>query len=197
MKNKDNNLFKEDRYENIIVGIIQRFFPFWPLFIITFLISLIIAWSYLKFQTPIYEANAQILLKDSKNNSVQTEVFEEIISNESQKSIENEIEIIKSAKTINNVIDILHLYAPIYAEGKFRDLLTFPSNPITITAEETDKIKDKGAKINFYYKKSKKLIYLNGKPYPLNKFMVTEWGKLKFQISDTARDILESKNFYF
>jgi uncharacterized protein involved in exopolysaccharide biosynthesis len=104
----------------------------------------------LKLQTPVFEATAQILLKNQQTSKVETKVLDELINLDENTSVENEIELIKSSKVINQVVKELNLYIPIYFKGKFRDVLSYNNSPIIISSNEPELLKECNEKIEFY-----------------------------------------------
>ena len=92
MIKEQNNPFEVKKTGNILNNLIYRFLPFWPFFIFSFIISVIGAWFFLKLQTPVYEASAQILLKNEQSSKVETKVLSELVNLEENSTVENEIE---------------------------------------------------------------------------------------------------------
>jgi len=43
-----------------------RYIVYWPMFVLTVVVALAGAWTYLHYATPLYQANARILIKDEK-----------------------------------------------------------------------------------------------------------------------------------
>src|SRR5919107_27539 len=113
MNNYPNHFQKEN---NLILVLLSKFFPYWPLFIILLLISLITATLYIKRSTPYYEAAASILFKDEKKGSDESKITESLNYLSSKKIVENEIEVLHSKSLMNEVVKNLHLYAPVYEE---------------------------------------------------------------------------------
>lgn len=192
-----NNPFEGKKTGNILNNIIYRFVPFWPLFILSLIISIVFAWLFLKLQTPAFEATAQILLKNQQASKVETKVLDELVNMDENTSVENEIELIKSSKVINEVVKELNLYIPIYFEGKFRDVLSYNNSPITITSPEPNLLKEYTEEIGFFYKKNENYIIVNEEKYLLDTIVNTPYGKLIFHINNKNQDLAQSSNFYF
>lgn len=192
-----NNPFEGKKTGNILNNIIYRFVPFWPLYILSLIVFIVCAWLFLKLQTPVFEATAQILLKNQQSSQVETKILDELVNLEQNTSIENEIELIKSSKVINEVVKELNLYIPIYFEGKFRDVLSYNNSPITITSPETDLLKEHREEIGFYYKKNNNYLIVNENKYLLDTIVNTPYGKLIFHVNDKTQDLAKSSKFYF
>lgn len=197
MIKEQNNPFEGKKTGNILNNILYRFIPFWPLFVLSFIISVIGAWLFLKLQTPVYEATAQILLKNQQSSKVETKVLSELVNLEDNATVENEIELIKSSKVINEVVYGLNLNIPIYFKGKFRDVLSYSNSPIIISSNYPELLKECADKIEFYYIKNTNYVILNGSKYELDKLVNTPYGKLIFHIINKNIGIDKKSHFYF
>ncbi len=197
MLKEQSNPFEGKKSGNILYNIIFRFVPFWPLFITSLFVSIICAWFYLKLQTPVFEATAQILLKNQQSSKVETKVLDELINLDENSSVENEIELIKSSKVINQVVKELNLYIPIYFKGKFRDVLSYNNSPIIISSNEPELLKECNEKIEFYYNKNTDYLLVNDKKYLLDTLVNTPFGKLIFHVNNKNEDLAKSSKFYF
>jgi tyrosine-protein kinase Etk/Wzc len=197
MIKEQNNPFEGKKTGNILNNLIYRFLPFWPFFIISLIISIVGAWLFLKLQTPVYEATAQILLKNEQSSKVETKVLSELVNLEENTKVENEIELIKSSKVINEVVNELNLNIPIYFKGKFRDVLSYGNSPVIISSNYPELLKECSDKIEFFYIKNTNFIVVNGIKYTLDNLVNTPYGKLKFHIINKNIDIDKKSNFYF
>ncbi|MFZ4796151.1 MAG: GumC family protein [Bacteroidia bacterium] len=197
MIRQQNKPFEEKKTGNILINIIYRFVPFWPLFIISFIVSIICGWLFLKFQTPVFEATAQILLKNQQSSKVEAKVLDELVNLEDNTSVENEIELIKSSKVINKVVNELNLNIPIYFKGKFRDILSYNNSPVTISSSEPELLKECTEKIEFYYNKNTNCLVVNEKKYELDTLVNTPYGKLIFHINNKQENLDKKSLFYF
>lgn len=197
MIKEQNNPFEGKKTGNILNNVLYRFIPFWPLFVLSFIISVIGAWLFLKLQTPVYEATAQILLKNQQSSKVETKVLSELVNLEDNATVENEIELIKSSKVINEVVYGLNLNIPIYFKGKFRDVLSYGNSPIIISSNYPELLKECSDKIEFYYIKNTNFIVVNGIKYSIDKLVNTPYGKLIFHVINKNIGIDKNSHFYF
>ena len=69
----EEQFFKDKPETNIFILVLQKYLPFWPLFLIFTAISLSVTWLYLRSQTRIYQASAKVL-------AIAGKVFDEILS---------------------------------------------------------------------------------------------------------------------
>jgi tyrosine-protein kinase Etk/Wzc len=167
---------KED---SIIIQLWNKFFPYWPLFLILTVISIAGAWTYLKYTTPLYQASASILIKDERKGSDEAKLTESLDYLSSKKIVENEIEVLRSKSLLKKVVKKLHLYASIYEEGKFRPELVYATAPFKIEYQSVDTVTI-AKKVYFNYDEANKQVIINGKQYPVNDWVSTEMGVIRF-----------------
>ena len=103
----------EEVEENLIQQLVSKYLPYWPLFLLALLVGTGIAFTYLRYTIPIYEANATIIIKDEKKGNEDSKMMESLDLISSKKIVENEIEIIQSRTLMINVVKAL-FYMPRY-----------------------------------------------------------------------------------
>ena len=115
----------EQPEENLIQQLITKYLPYWPVFLLTMIVAISLAYTYIHFTTPIYEANATLIIKDEKKGNEDSKLMESLDQISSKKTVENEVEVIQSRKLMYDVVKNLGLYAPIYEQGKFKALSAY------------------------------------------------------------------------
>src|SRR5687767_5672286 len=100
--NYNNEIDKTEK--NLIIVVLSKFLPYWPLFGILLLICLTGAWAYIRNSTPFYEASASILFKDEKKGSDDSKISESLNYLSSKKIVENEIEVLQSKSLMKEVV---------------------------------------------------------------------------------------------
>ncbi len=100
---------------------IKPYFKYWVWFIIMPVITLFLAYVYLKFTTPVFNIKSTVLIKDAKSTpSVGGDfsVLQDLsgLKGMGTNSIENEIEIFRSKKLIQDVVNTLNLQTTIFAK---------------------------------------------------------------------------------
>ena len=168
---------KQDNKSNSVNLIVFKYLPYWPLFAICFGVCMSFAFLYLKSATPIYESQARILIQDEKKGSDESKTVESLDQISQNKIIENESEIIQSRTLINQVVNNLGLYTSVYQKQRLRDVSAYAGSPVKILAKDPDNIKPTKA-IPFKYSNQKVIISNNN--YPLNQWVNTNYGVLKF-----------------
>ncbi|MGN6617835.1 MAG: GumC family protein [Ilyomonas sp.] len=180
---------------SIFNAIIFRYFPYWPLFALCIFISCIIAWNYLRFITPVYEAVATVLIKDAGGQSSDSKMMQALNLSPFDKNVENEIEIIQSRTLMKEVINKLHLYAQTFEEGDVQSVSAYTISPVIVLAENPDNLKEQN-KIYFTYDPQKETVSINNASYDLNKWVKTSYGNLMFQKNPEQKTTSE-KPLYF
>ncbi len=172
---------KEEKEVNMAQQMMARFLPYWPLYVLLSILSLAGAYVYLRYVTPMYEATATLIIKDeSRGGSDDSRLLESLNLITSKKSIENEIEVLQSRSLMEKVVKALYLYAPISQDGKIKSGDAYILSPIMIEAQNPDSIQPV-EKVNFSYDKNNQTVILNNiDKYPINQFVSTPYGVLKF-----------------
>lgn len=178
----DKNIVAEEKETNMGQQLISKYLPYWPLLILFMLIAFACAYVYLHFATPIYQASATIIIKDERRGAggEDSKLLESLDIIASKKTIENEIEVLQSRALMEKVVNVLHLYAPISKEGKLKSGDAYVLSPIVIEALYPDSIQGV-QKVYFSYDKNNQEVIINKTDkYPINKFVSTPYGTLKF-----------------
>ena len=107
----------------------------WKWFVFSILLCLGIAYTYLRYTTPVYQAAAKMLVKDenggrSSRRSLMSAENLGMMSN--SQGIDNEMEIIASRSIALEAVKQLKLYTSYYHEGRVVDRLYYKNQPLTI-----------------------------------------------------------------
>lgn len=167
--------------ESLVTQIFSKYLAYWPLFILAFAMAIGAAYLYLRYTIPLYQATATLIIKDEKKGNEDSKVMEQLNMMSTKKIIENEVEVLKSRTLMDDVVKKLHLYAPVYRDGKIKPIPSYTTNPVTIEAANPDDLKPVG-KVYVRLDNSKNDIYLNNKlTGKLNEWLNTPYGRLKFE----------------
>ncbi|WP_431216553.1 Wzz/FepE/Etk N-terminal domain-containing protein [Puia sp. P3] len=190
----------EDKDSNLITGLLFKYLPYWPLFLILLILFGAGAWLYLRYATPIYEASATILVKDEKKGVDDANLMEQLDLFGSKKLVENEIEVIRSRMLMHEVVENFSLYAPVMAEAPFKDRSAYLSSPITIEALHPDSIAEvKGdPRVFFAFDSSTKEVIIKGQRYPLNQWVPVDGNTtLRFTANTNYSKPEEKEKLYY
>ncbi len=107
----------------------------WYWFAISPLLSLLLAWAFLRYQTPHYTIKASLLVRDDSRGSDFNEsaLLEELGLPNATSSVENEIEILRSRTLLSQVVADLHLTTQYFASGHLKTTELYEKTPYKIT----------------------------------------------------------------
>lgn len=131
-------------------AILFEYLMYWPWFVACLILCLIGAWGYLRYQTPVYNVNATVLIKQddkgkgSANSPLAT--MQDLGMLSMASNFDNEMEILRSRTLIKKVVNTLGLnirYAAPRSFGYARPLYK-QDTPIKVwmTPEEAEKLSD-------------------------------------------------------
>jgi capsular exopolysaccharide synthesis family protein len=194
------NMRQDDKYVEVeekespgmIQQIVSKYLPYWPLLIVFGFLSLAGAYAYLRYATPIYEATATLIIKDDNKKAQDSKIMQDMSAIAAQKDIDNEIDVLKSRALMEGVVKKLCLYAPMSRKGNIKANDAYLLSPITIEAQNPDSI-EQVEEVDFNYDKNTQTVLINGKDkYPINQFVTTPYGVLKFAPNKYYKPFLES-----
>ena len=165
--NQLNNPNIEEQKESInLRALFTKYLIYWPWFIASVIICLGCAFLYLRFQTPVYNTTAAVLIKETDPRSkamTQTNgavaALQDISGFSMTSNFDNEVEILKSRTLIKKVVSELGLYIQHSKNQTFGyDLPLYRNTPVKvyITPEEAEKLQG-GAKLKMTYTPEGKL----------------------------------------
>ena len=98
MNNNTDPFFFQQEEENDfnLKELLYKYLAYWKWFALSFIIALAAAFIYLKYQTPVYNIQSSILIKDDKKGLGQDDMLKQLDIFSSNKVVDNEIEILKS-----------------------------------------------------------------------------------------------------
>ncbi len=191
---RDTAILKD---ESLFVQMLNKYSTYWPWFIISLFICSGLAYLYVRYVPPKYEATASLIIKDEKKGYDDSKLMESLNMISTKKIIENEIEILQSRTVADNVVKRMHLYAPVFQDGKVNAVSAYLSSPISVLVFEPEKIK-KTDKIPLNYNSEREIVSINGKfEGALNQWIKTPYGVLKFISNPKFTDNGSGKPFYF
>ncbi|HTE25975.1 GumC family protein [Flavitalea sp.] len=180
---------------NIISQFFNRYIPYWPIFLILLVISLTGTWLYTRLTAPLYESVATLLIKDEKKGIDDSRMIESLNLITTKKIVENEIEVLTSRSLMNEVVTDLKLYAPVYSVNNWGKVSAYSFSPIQIEAKYP-KLLPEVAKIRIKYNSMKSEAMIDNRSFPLNEWVQTSYGILKF-IQTKTNQAWEEKPLYF
>ncbi|MDF2432578.1 MAG: tyrosine-protein kinase Etk/Wzc [Mucilaginibacter sp.] len=186
---------KEESNSSSMQSYLFKLMPYWPMFLLLIIAGVVGAWFYLQYTTPLYETTARVLIRDEKKGAEDSKAFAALDIISPKKTIDNEIEVFQSLDLMENVVSDLSLYAPVYQEKKFKDVIAYDSSPIVVSTNDLKTLKF-GKKIYFTVHDSN--VTINNSRYRLNKLVSTPYGNLIFRRNRHQTAVASAgDSFYF
>ena len=115
---------------------LQRYLRWWPLFIVSVLITLFIAWVYLRYATPQYLTSSSLYVKiqsAKKGELMGVKDFQNMAlpSGLMTNAVDNELSILKSKPLLYNVVKEIGLDVKVISRGKFKDVELYEKSPFS------------------------------------------------------------------
>jgi cell division protein FtsL len=135
MINEPNDPYtlKLEKNEANLKEMVVKYSRHWKWFLFSFILALVLAFFYLKIQTPQYKISGSILIKDEKKGlGQQDDLMQQLNLFSSDKVVDNEIEILKSFILMEKVVTSLNLNVRYYVEDIFRDNELYSNSPIAL-----------------------------------------------------------------
>lgn len=174
---------------------LNKYSSLWPLFVGFMIVTLTAAWVYLHYKVPIYQSTATILIKEDKNSN-DSWSMSGLGFNTSNKIIDNEIVVLTSRTVMKEVVKKLALYAPVYQEENLKAVPAYALSPIKVEVRNPDSLQP-CEKVYFEYDSSKRHVIVDMQWYPLNNWITTKWGVLRFTPSGRYRPSLKKQQLFF
>jgi tyrosine-protein kinase Etk/Wzc len=195
MQQKQHKPAVKKEEEESIVQVMANYLPYWPLFLVFLVVAMAGAYIYLRYAVPQYEATATIIIKDEKKGSDDSKLMESLDQINTKKIIENEVEVLQSTSLVNTVVKKLHLYAPLFQEGK--SISAYQSSPLIVEVQNPDHFKW-AERIDLEYDAQKGAVLLDKNfSGPINQWLNTPYGTLKFIPNNIYLPDAENKPFFF
>src|ERR1035437_4159049 len=191
----DEQFFKEQTERNVLLQILERYLPFWPLFIITTALSLAVTFVYLRSQVPIYVASAKVLLKDPNKGSGDSKILDALNIFGDKKIVENDIVVLRSTNLMQEVVRELNLYASVYNEGKVRvEELYKENSPVYFLTSQTENINP--SKKYFTINWNRNLVTIDNQTVHFNDSVLLNNTVYLIEANPTYNKTLKGKNYY-
>ena len=157
-----NNTTPENPEESSfnLYEIIFKYLVYWPWFVASVIICLVLAFVYLRYQAPVYNVTASVLIKeqDARSRAMSAnggalEALQSMGGFSMTNNFDNEVEILKSRTLIKKVVTHLGLYISTGEERFFGYAQPlYQTSPIGVymSPEEADKL-EAGMKLHLTY----------------------------------------------
>ncbi len=191
----DSNNIKQVKESFDLKKYVGIYLKQWKWFLLSCFIFLALAFIYLRYATPEYNAYAKIMLMVDKASNPAEEILKDLsaVSSSDTEQIDDEIQILKSRKLMRQVVRDLNLNTQIFVKGRIHDEQIFPNNKahVKINFIESDSIIERSrfnfnvlitsdTTFDFIYKPSpsaqevsKKMFFGKNVPTPIGDIVIT------------------------
>jgi capsular exopolysaccharide synthesis family protein len=177
-KNPTNNIPVEENESFDLYGVISKYLQNWYWFVLSIIIFLSIGFVYVIFQTPLYQIEGKLLIKENvkQGNAAGSTASSlngfDLFS--SDKVLENEIELLKSNTFLESTVRQLNLQVNVlFKEGLIKvDLYADPPVKVQVVNPNPKAFIDYIS----IYPQSANDFMLDGKKYPFNNVIYTPYG---------------------
>lgn len=174
---------------------VYRYLSFWPLIVCTTLAFFILAWAHIRRSVPLYQSTATLIIQENKGMMERgTNVSFDLLS--PPKTIDNEIEVLRSRSVMKEVVKNLNLYAPVYLQGNVKSVSAYTLSPIKIEVKDADHIIEQN-KTYFQYDSANRLVMIKNSAYPLNMWINSPWGIIRFVSNRRYKPSGTKPKFFF
>lgn len=165
---EEQNLNNEQQHEESInlYAIFFKYLAYWPWFVASVIVCLILAFVYLRYQAPVYNVTSAVLIKEDDSSkrgmgaaSGALEAMQSLGGLSMSNNFDNEVEILKSRTLIRKVITQLGLYTTMAKDRMLGyDIPLYQSSPINVfmSPEEAEKLEG-SARLKLSYSPEGKL----------------------------------------
>src|SRR5215217_2888134 len=109
-----------------------RYIRFLPLFIISVALSLLVAYLYLRYATPVYRATGTLVIQEAESSGEGDAKFQELFSSGNTKNIQSEIEYLRSRPLMERVVRSLNLNLSYYGVGSIKAQNIYKNTPVIL-----------------------------------------------------------------
>ena len=163
-----NNTTPENPEESSfnLYELIFKYLVYWPWFVASVIICLVLAFVYLRYQAPVYNVTASVLIKEQdarsramSANSGALEALQSMGGFSMTNNFDNEVEILKSRTLIKKVVTHLGLYITIGEERFFGYAQSlYQTSPVGVyMAPEEAELLEAGMKLRLTYTQDNQL----------------------------------------
>lgn len=131
-----------------IIDLVMKYVVYWPWFIVSIVLCVAVCFIYLRYQPPVYNINASVLIKENdKKTSRQNQLSlatQDLGIFSMSNNFDNEMEILKSRNLNRKVVNKLNLYSNTYLVKRFGyNVPLYKDLPVEIymTPEEAERLK--------------------------------------------------------
>lgn len=173
-----NSEFEENNggNTNLMETFLRDFLPYWPVIIAAAIIGFISGKVYLRYQRPIHQAEAGILLKDESQST--DNLLKQAVGGQTQTLIEDELEVLKGTNVMHRAAKLTNAFYSVEWAGQFNNYIDHKSTqPFDIEFLNPDSIIPFKAKINVNTNNTG-IVLNNKEEFPYNRILDLKGNKV-------------------
>ncbi|QEC68558.1 polysaccharide biosynthesis tyrosine autokinase [Panacibacter ginsenosidivorans] len=135
MNHKQGFQKKEDEFD--VKKLIGRFLGYWKFYVIAIIFFVFLGLMYIRYSTPLYEVNAQVLVQEDQGASSSSFPSSDLMSDfgdlfDVQNNVYNELAILQTKDLLEKVVKEMNLNVVCYNKGDIRDVEVYQKAPFTV-----------------------------------------------------------------
>ena len=179
--NQEISLEESQRVQRLLL----RILPFWPLVVLVLILGFLGGYIYLRYQVPLYVINAKLVVNDdSQEKSANVVDLFKLDTRNLSVDAEREMEILNSRDLLGKVVMALQLNVQYSQKGYVKSGQYFKNLPVKLILEKPESII---STISGEIEIVKDNIKFKGTLYPLNEFVDSKFGKIKWVLNTDYR----------
>ena len=178
LSNQEISLEESQRVQRLLL----RILPFWPLVVLVLLLGFLGGYIYLRYQIPLYVINAKLVVNDdSQEKSANVVDLFKLDTRNLSVEAEREMEILSSRDLLGKVVAAMQLNVQYSQKGFVKSGQYFNNIPVKLILEKPESITNTtSGEVEILKDKIK----FNGILYPLNEFVDSKFGKIKWVMNN-------------
>ena len=174
--------------------LIFRILPFWPFIFLTLALGIIAGKIYLRYATKIYAVKARVIVNDDSQQKTANLVdIVQLDTRNMSTETEKQMEILGSRNLLSKLVKTLQLNVSYGFKGYIKSGPSYDNVPFKLILANPDSI-DTTVKADVEVKNN--TIFFNNKYYPVDTFVETKYGELKWQLNSTYLSNSEGQHWY-
>jgi capsular exopolysaccharide synthesis family protein len=180
---------------NSFVDILFHYLSYWRYYIVSFVVCIGMAYTFLRYSTPIYSVRATVIIGDSKTgqstSDINTTAFNDLGISQPRSNLENEIAVLLSRSLRETVGDSLHLGISYFKTGRIKRREIYKFSPVLVSIPNVTRsgiftiLSDSNDVYNVFSESDKTTLAI-----PKDTPTPTPWGIATFHANPFAREVL-------
>ncbi|MCX2473258.1 polysaccharide biosynthesis tyrosine autokinase [Pedobacter sp. MC2016-05] len=170
--------------------LIFRLLPYWPMFLLLFIIAITGSFIYLQITPSVYQANARIQINE-REGAADNKSEDKVISGLTTKqTVDNEREVIASSPIVYKVVENLGLYTTIFQKRGIARVVLYKNAPLKIMVKDPNALTPLE---RTEFRIVGERVVINEKKYPFDRWLRMPYGTIMFRLNPAYKNDLEGE----